>query len=127
MLHAPTGLLVPCGMYTLVSCVLKGQDGTSNTYCVSCVVSVLCCAGDKVVTFRYGQFSHLWIDMMQRLGLDVTVIDRPWGEGADEAILQVRDRRQARTDPYTRGLQIGRWMGSGGLGLKCVPAGLGSW
>jgi hypothetical protein len=41
------------------------------------------------VTFRYGQFSHLWIDMMQRLGLDVTVIDRPWGEGADEAILQV--------------------------------------
>lgn len=42
------------------------------------------------MTFRYGQFSHLWIDMMQRLGLDVTVIDRPWGEGADEAILQVR-------------------------------------
>jgi alanine-glyoxylate transaminase / serine-glyoxylate transaminase / serine-pyruvate transaminase len=36
--------------------------------------------GDKVVTFRYGQFSHLWIDMMQRLGLDVTVIDRPWGQ-----------------------------------------------
>jgi hypothetical protein len=32
--------------------------------------------GDKIVTFRYGQFSHLWIDMMQRLGLDVTVIDR---------------------------------------------------
>lgn len=29
--------------------------------------------GDKVVTFRYGQFSHLWVDMMQRLGLDVTV------------------------------------------------------
>lgn len=44
--------------------------------------------GDKIVTFRYGQFSHLWIDMMQRMGLDVTVIDRPWGEGADEAILQ---------------------------------------
>src|SRR5882672_9576194 len=21
--------------------------------------------GDKVLTFRYGQFSHLWIDMMQ--------------------------------------------------------------
>jgi aspartate aminotransferase-like enzyme len=43
-----------------------------------------------VLTFRYGQFSHLWVDMMQRLGLDVTVVDRPWGEGADEAILQVR-------------------------------------
>ena len=40
--------------------------------------------GDKVVTFRYGLFSHLWIDMMQRLGLDVTVIDCRWGDGADE-------------------------------------------
>jgi alanine-glyoxylate transaminase / serine-glyoxylate transaminase / serine-pyruvate transaminase len=38
--------------------------------------------GDKVLTFRYGQFSHLWIDMMQRLGLDVTAIDIEWGEGA---------------------------------------------
>eukprot|EP00959_Pyramimonas_sp_CCMP1952_P366964 7686071-Pyramimonas_sp.AAC.1 len=27
--------------------------------------------GDKVVAFRYGQFSHLWVDMAQRLGLDV--------------------------------------------------------
>lgn len=44
--------------------------------------------GDKVVTFRYGLFSHLWIDMMQRLGLDVHVIDRPWGGGADEGILE---------------------------------------
>ncbi len=38
--------------------------------------------GDKVLSFRYGQFSHLWIDMMQRLGLDVTAIDVEWGEGA---------------------------------------------
>ena len=43
--------------------------------------------GDKIVTFRYGLFSHLWIDMMQRLGLDVTVIDCRWGDGADEAKL----------------------------------------
>eukprot|EP01023_Acetabularia_acetabulum_P057287 TRINITY_DN666_c0_g1_i1.p1 TRINITY_DN666_c0_g1~~TRINITY_DN666_c0_g1_i1.p1 ORF type:complete len:444 (-),score=85.09 TRINITY_DN666_c0_g1_i1:811-2142(-) len=44
--------------------------------------------GDKVVTFRYGQFSHLWVDMMVRLGLDVHCEDTPWGEGADEAILE---------------------------------------
>ncbi|KAG2490049.1 hypothetical protein HYH03_011514 [Edaphochlamys debaryana] len=44
--------------------------------------------GDTVVCFRYGLFSHLWIDMMQRLGLDVMVVDRPWGEGADEAALE---------------------------------------
>lgn len=44
--------------------------------------------GDKVVTFRYGQFSHLWANMMQRLGLNVDVIECPWGEGADEERLE---------------------------------------
>lgn len=40
--------------------------------------------GDKIVTFSYGQFSKLWVDMMRQLQLDVTVIECPWGEGADE-------------------------------------------
>ncbi|AGB43428.1 serine-pyruvate aminotransferase/archaeal aspartate aminotransferase [Mesorhizobium australicum WSM2073] len=39
-------------------------------------------AGDKVLMSRFGQFSHLWVDMAQRLGLDVEVIDVEWGEGA---------------------------------------------
>ncbi len=43
--------------------------------------------GDKVLSFRYGQFSHLWIDMMQRLGLDVTAVDVEWGEGAPPATI----------------------------------------
>lgn len=38
--------------------------------------------GDKVLSARYGQFSHLWTDMAQRLGLDVQVIDADWGEAA---------------------------------------------
>lgn len=37
--------------------------------------------GDKVLMSRFGQFSHLWVDMAQRLGLDVHCIDVPWGEG----------------------------------------------
>jgi alanine-glyoxylate transaminase/serine-glyoxylate transaminase/serine-pyruvate transaminase len=40
--------------------------------------------GDRVLAPRFGQFSHLWIEMMRRLGLDVEVIDTPWGEGAPE-------------------------------------------
>jgi alanine-glyoxylate transaminase/serine-glyoxylate transaminase/serine-pyruvate transaminase len=40
--------------------------------------------GDKVLAPRFGQFSHLWIDMMKRLGLDVDVLETPWGEGAPE-------------------------------------------
>ena len=31
---------------------------------------------------RFGMFSHLWIDMAQRLGLKVDVLDAEWGEGA---------------------------------------------
>ncbi|HEX5385963.1 MAG TPA: alanine--glyoxylate aminotransferase family protein [Gemmatimonadales bacterium] len=38
--------------------------------------------GDRVLAARYGQFSYLWIDMAQRLGLNVEVIDVEWGEGA---------------------------------------------
>jgi len=44
--------------------------------------------GDKVLAFRFGQFSHLWIDQAQRLGLDVQVLEEPWGHGANEARLQ---------------------------------------
>jgi alanine-glyoxylate transaminase/serine-glyoxylate transaminase/serine-pyruvate transaminase len=38
--------------------------------------------GDKVLAPRFGQFSHLWIDLAQRVGLDVVVQDEEWGTGA---------------------------------------------
>ncbi len=38
--------------------------------------------GDRVLVARYGMFSHRWIDLCERHGLDVEVIERPWGEGA---------------------------------------------
>ncbi|MFD2740557.1 L-aspartate--glyoxylate aminotransferase BhcA [Sulfitobacter aestuarii] len=37
--------------------------------------------GDGVLAARNGMFSHRWIDMCQRHGLDVQVIETPWGEG----------------------------------------------
>jgi len=37
--------------------------------------------GDKVLASRFGQFSHLWIDLCQRQGFDVTDVDVEWGEG----------------------------------------------
>jgi alanine-glyoxylate transaminase/serine-glyoxylate transaminase/serine-pyruvate transaminase len=36
--------------------------------------------GDKVLMGRFGQFSMLWVEMATRLGLDVEVVDAPWGE-----------------------------------------------
>jgi alanine-glyoxylate transaminase/serine-glyoxylate transaminase/serine-pyruvate transaminase len=37
--------------------------------------------GDKVLMSRFGQFSHLWVDMAHRLGLDVICVDVEWGRG----------------------------------------------
>ena len=38
-------------------------------------------AGDKILAARNGMFSHRWIDMCQRHGLDVQVVETPWGHG----------------------------------------------
>jgi alanine-glyoxylate transaminase/serine-glyoxylate transaminase/serine-pyruvate transaminase len=38
--------------------------------------------GDKVIASRFGQFSHLWIDLATRHGLDVIVQEEEWGTGA---------------------------------------------
>ena len=37
--------------------------------------------GDKVLSARYGMFSHRWIDLCQRHGLNVDVIEEEWGNG----------------------------------------------
>ena len=38
--------------------------------------------GDTVLVARYGMFSHRWIDMCQRHGLSVQIIECDWGAGA---------------------------------------------
>jgi len=37
--------------------------------------------GDKILAARNGMFSHRWIDMCNRHGLDVIVVETPWGAG----------------------------------------------
>lgn len=51
--------------------------------------------GDRVLAPRFGQFSHLWIDMMERLGLEVQVIDCEWGTGAPEGLIEQALRADA--------------------------------
>ena len=56
--------------------------------------------GDKVLIARYGMFSHRWIDMCQRHGLEVQIIERPWGEGAPadefEAVLSADTKHEIK-------------------------------
>ncbi|MEX1109989.1 MAG: aminotransferase class V-fold PLP-dependent enzyme, partial [Dongiaceae bacterium] len=37
--------------------------------------------GDRVLTARFGQFSHLWVELCQRHGLEVDAVDAEWGCG----------------------------------------------
>ena len=41
--------------------------------------------GDKVLIARNGMFSHRWIDMCERHGLDLVIDETPWGEGISAA------------------------------------------
>lgn len=43
------------------------------------------CAGDKVLAARNGMFSHRWIDMCTRHGLQVETVETTWGHGIPAA------------------------------------------
>jgi alanine-glyoxylate transaminase/serine-glyoxylate transaminase/serine-pyruvate transaminase len=55
---------------------------SSGTGCWEAALTNCLNPGAKVLTSRFGQFSHLWADMCTRLGFDVEVLETPWGEGA---------------------------------------------
>jgi alanine-glyoxylate transaminase/serine-glyoxylate transaminase/serine-pyruvate transaminase len=46
--------------------------------------------GDKVIIYRFGQFSHLWGQMAKRLGFDVEIYEEPWGTGIPLDKLEAR-------------------------------------
>ena len=68
--------------------VFKTTTGTpilfpsSGTGCWEAALTNCLNPGDKVLVSRFGQFSHLWVDMCQRLVFEVEVHETPWGEGA---------------------------------------------
>lgn len=54
--------------------------GSGTGACEAAITNTLN-EGDKVLMSRNGQFSTLWVEMAQRLGLDVDVVDVEWGAG----------------------------------------------
>ncbi len=44
--------------------------------------------GDRVLAARHGMFSHRWIELCRRHGLEVEVIETPWGEGIPHARME---------------------------------------
>ena len=67
--------------------IFKTQSGhpiifpASGTGCWEAALTNCLNPGDKVLASRFGQFSHLWIDMCQRLGFEVELLDVEWGTG----------------------------------------------
>ncbi len=67
--------------------VLKTKDGevfifpSTGSGGWETALSNTLCAGDKVLAANNGMFSQKWIDMCERHGLDVEVVNVPWGQG----------------------------------------------
>ncbi len=61
-------------------------------------------AGDRVLSSRFGQFSHLWIDLAQRHGLEVVVQQEPWGTGASPD--RIHDALQADQDHSIKAVMV---------------------
>jgi alanine-glyoxylate transaminase / serine-glyoxylate transaminase / serine-pyruvate transaminase len=68
--------------------VFKTKDGqafifpSSGTGAWEAALTNTRAPGDKLLASRFGQFSHLWIDLARRHGLDVIVQEEEWGTGA---------------------------------------------
>ncbi|PWR04494.1 serine--glyoxylate aminotransferase [Meridianimarinicoccus roseus] len=75
------------GLFAGMKSVLRTTTGTvmffpgSGTGAWEAAITNTLNPGDKVLMARHGQFSGLWVEMAQRLGLDVEVVDLPWGAG----------------------------------------------
>lgn len=44
--------------------------------------------GDRVLAARFGMFSHRWIELCRRHGIEVEVIETPWGQGLPHAAIE---------------------------------------
>lgn len=73
------------GLFDDLKKVFRTETGTvmmfpgSGTGCWEAAITNTLNPGDKVLMARHGQFSALWVEMATRLGLNVEVIDVPWG------------------------------------------------
>ncbi len=67
--------------------VFKMKDGrvfvfpSSGTGAWESAITNTLAVGDKVLMSRFGQFSLLWVDMAERMGLKVVLCDEEWGTG----------------------------------------------
>jgi alanine-glyoxylate transaminase/serine-glyoxylate transaminase/serine-pyruvate transaminase len=75
-------------LYEDMKKVLQTKDGqvfifpSSGTGAWEASLTNTCSPGDKLLASRFGQFSHLWVELARRHGLEVIVQEEEWGTGA---------------------------------------------
>lgn len=88
---AELGLAVLSGMRDIFQ--TKGQviifPSSGTGACEAALVNTLS-AGDRVIIFETGQFSNVWRQIAERLGLDVDYVAGNWRRGASAADLEAR-------------------------------------
>ncbi|MGH3903131.1 MAG: pyridoxal-phosphate-dependent aminotransferase family protein [Pseudonocardiaceae bacterium] len=95
-------------LFTGMQKVLANQSGrvflypASGTGAWEAAITNTLNPGDRVLMSRFGQFSHLWVDLARRLGLDVVCIDVEWGEG----VPLEQYRRQLSEDKTIKGVFV---------------------
>lgn len=84
------------GLFTDLMKVFRNETGrafifpSSGTGAWESAITNTLNPGDRVLMSRFGQFSHLWVDMAERFGLDVDVVDAEWGTGVPVEIYAER-------------------------------------
>jgi alanine-glyoxylate transaminase / serine-glyoxylate transaminase / serine-pyruvate transaminase len=79
------------GLFNDLKALFRTADGTvmlfpgSGTAAWEAAITNTLNPGDRVLMARHGQFSTLWVEMAERLGLTVEVIDVEWGKGVPVA------------------------------------------
>ncbi len=75
------------GLFNDLKGLFRTVDGTvmlfpgSGTAAWEAAITNTLNPGDRVLMARHGQFSTLWVEMAERLGLEVDVVDVDWGQG----------------------------------------------
>jgi alanine-glyoxylate transaminase/serine-glyoxylate transaminase/serine-pyruvate transaminase len=89
-------------LYEDLKKIFKTKEGqavifpSSGTGAWESALTNTCSPGDKMLASRFGQFSHLWIDLARRHGLEVIVQEEEWGTGANPDRIEEALRQDAK-------------------------------
>ena len=97
-------------LYEDLKHVFKTETGavvilpSSGTGAWECALTNTRSPGDKMLAARFGQFSHLWIELARRHGLEVIVQEEEWGTGANPE--RIEEALRADKDHEIKGVMV---------------------